>query len=364
MAVLSRVNAVQGEYVRLYCTFERDGNLSDPVIPVTVTIVSKNYYSESSSTSSSTDYSSSSQTESSSSTWQDNTTSFGPLLAKREAQGIWYVDWFVPFSLPVGSYYDIWTFKWDSNTPVEAVFEFDVHPAGQVNFWSSPAIVNQISDNVLAMIRDLSNDFIYEAQHIPVYWEQAYRTEDVDTVTTAYGNWNRDFKPLVRKNNRLVTDWVVDYNGRIRFNSSLDPEDTVYVTYKFAYFSSEEMLDFLMAGLYAMNGTPPASETYMGLGGMPFVWVYGVLLYAAMTAFQRLVFGLAWQERAIIYGETPELQQRAMDNIAKIYADYNETWKEWAKNIKSRKLPGISMIVTPEYTLPGGRSRWFRYMYK
>ena len=40
---------------------------------------------------------------------------------------------------------------------------------------------------------------------------------------------------------------------------------------------------------------------------------------------------------------------------------------DWEKLVEQKKLgpyPSSKLIVTPEYTLPGGRSRWFRYLFK
>jgi hypothetical protein len=180
----------------------------------------------------------------------------------------------------------------------------------------------------------------------------------------AYRNWQQDPKPLVFLNKRKVDDgWHVDYDGKIYWDSLMAPEDYVNINYQFAYFSKEELLSFLMLGLKAMNSIPPASETYSSLEQAPHIWDYGILVMAAITALKRLIFGWSWQEKRIIYGR-PEEAQAALALWQDLYKSYQEIWTENAKNVKTRKLPGMAMYVTPEYTLPGGRSRWFRYLYK
>jgi len=370
MSVQTRQTALQGEYVRLYCIFERDGMLADPSSPPKVQIVNSGYNQESSSSSTdstqSQPNSASSQTNSSSSTDYYHTTGFGPFTAKQENVGIWYADWLIPDNLPVGQWWDLWTFKWESSgVTIRKMFTIDVHPADTVNQWAGTPIASNISNMTASLLRDLTNLFLYEAQHIPVYWEQGYRGDDKRTLNFAYGNWSPGFRPLVRLNNRIVaTGWTTDNNGHIIFERDLDEDDQVYVTYKFAYFSDDEMTDFLVAGLYAMNTIPPSTEYYTNINSIPYSWVSAILLYAAMTGLQRLIFGLNFQEKGIIFGENPDSAQKAIDNFAKLYSDYDATWKEMAKNVKSRRLPSISMFVSPEYTLPGGRSRWFRYLYK
>jgi len=180
----------------------------------------------------------------------------------------------------------------------------------------------------------------------------------------AFRTWLKDPRPVIRVNNRIIDDgWYADYNGNIYFDRLMAPEDSVSAKYKFAYFSDEEMLGFLDFGLQMMNSMPPASTTYNNLLSMPVEWNAPVLLYAAILALKRLIFGLSFQEQRIVYGR-PEDAQAAMTAFQGLYADYFTIWQEQAKNAKTKKLPGIAQYVTPEYTLPGGRSRWFRYLYK
>ena len=171
----------------------------------------------------------------------------------------------------------------------------------------------------------------------------------------SYKNWNHDPSPLVRLGKRLIDDgWHADYDGRIYFDRLLSPEDTVNVTYNFAYFSKLEMVSFLNLGLQMMNGLPPASESYSSLNSCPQIWYGGILLYAAMTALKRLIFGWSFQEKRIIYG-SPEAADKALQLWQDLYKTYSELFAEFGKNAKTRKLPGMSQVSMPEYSLPGGR---------
>ena len=141
------------------------------------------------------------------------------------------------------------------------------------------------------------------------------------------------------------------------------PEDSVNVKYTFAYFSPEELQMFLKFGLGMMNGLPPASISYSSLETCPLEWEPGILLQAAIMAYKRLIFGWSYQESRIIYGR-PEDAQSVLAAWQDLYKSYQEQWDAFGKGVKTLKLPDISIYVTPEYTLPGGRSRWFRYLYK
>ena len=367
MSLQSRETGLRGEYIRLYHSFDRDGTLWDPAGYPIVYIVAADYNAVISSSSSNTEpivgYSSSS---SSSVELSQRTSGFQALQAKREANGVWYVDWYVPPDLAIGPWYDRWTFKWESSgVTTESISEFQVHAANDAIFWASPTTSTNISSPVRAMLNDLENDFLFEGQHSPIYWEQGLSLGDDKTFRFAHKNWRNDFEPMIRLNKRLKLDgFALDWNGVLRFNKALTPEDSVYTTYQFRYFSDEEMLDFLVAGMEALNSIPPVSEYYMQLTSTPGYWRYGIILYAALTGIQRLIYGLNFQEKQLIFGDDWSVVNAKIANLSKIYADYNTTWQEFAKNIKSRRLPAIGLNIQPEFTLPGGRSRWFRYLYK
>ena len=363
MAIQTRQTALVGEYVRLYCTFLKNGQLADPEMQPVVYILENEYYQESESSDSTDDIS-----DSSSESTARVEGPLGPLYAQKETRGTWYVDWFIPAGTVAGLYYDRWTFQWDNNSePETRIFEIDVQQSDEFINWVSPSVVHKVQDKTARLINDLKNDFIYEAQHIPVYWEQGLPRGDRKTFHFAYKNWNRDFRVLVRKNNALsLTGWYADYDGLLRFQNTLDPEDSVFTNYYFSYFSDEELLDFLLLGLKMMNSVPPASETYHSLNNAPHHWDAAILLHAGATAMRRLVFGFNFQERAFVLAESPDEQQRKIENFKQLYQEYDETFKEVAANTKTKRLPnpGMAQIVVPEYTLPGGRSRWFRYLYK
>jgi len=492
MSLQTRTTAIQNEIVRLYCTFQWDGILTSPVGQPVIEIIDTN-----------------------------GVTVIDNLPATQETIGVFYVDWYVPANLPLGDYYDRWFYQWEPSSSVnEKTLIFSVHSLDSYINFVSRGVSQKVSNRAVQLMNDLSNDFIYEAQHTPVYWEQGMRiqqpnqqkriknyyyftldsdtysaeigavytnnsqrfsvfqnlvpflsssssssesvvnssssssssssmdsssssssvsssssstsSESVDNVSSssssfvptttttttlwgykpiltcvgtgvptssgtltkvegvgddtieflsftssqsrfsttynlAYKNWLQDPRPIVRLNNRIVDDgWHADYDGKIFFDGLMAEEDSINVAYQFAYFSPEEVLSFLGLGLKMMNSTPPASVTYNNLVIMPAEWDAPVLLYAAVTALKRLVFGLNWQEKAILFGKPDnfERSQSAIDNFKGLYTDYNTLWLEVKKDAKTRKLPGIAQYVTPEYTLPGGRSRWFRYLYK
>jgi len=491
MSVQTRTTALQNEIVRLEFVFQQNGLLTSPNGQPLVEILDT-----------------------------DGVTVLDVLSPTAESPGIFFVDWFIPADLPVGDYYDRWTYQFGPVTGVrEDVNIFNVSSLDSYINFVSTGVSHNITSRAVQLLRDLSNDFIFEAQHIPVYWEQAMRIQQenvarrvkdyyfftldssdvsleketiyennghfftvfefsveplnsssssssldsssssssldssssssldssssssldssssssnssdssissesatnvssssssgIGTTTTTttpvyspevivtmvgtgdptdsgvltktrgngsdvltftevekkksrfstrydlvYNNWIKDPKPVVRVNDRIVSDgWYTDFNGKIYFDRVMAPEDSVNVHYKFAYFSDEELLSFLRFGLEMMNGVPPASITFRSFENMPGEWNPGVLLYAAILALKRLIFGFTFQERAIIFGQDPQAAKDAIAVYQSLYQEYSETWTKYSTDVKSKKIYGMSQFVTPEYTLPGGR---------
>jgi len=333
MAVQDRNTAVQGEVVRLTRTFVFNGSLWAMTNIPTVEIV------------------------------KEDGTVLDNLVSVTEAIGMYYADWTVPQDLDPGKYFDRWTYTYEGFSESQETAYFQVHTADTWMSFTGGLETMEVTNRMAVLLRALENDFIYEAQHIPVYWEQALLTADPTKRNLAYPNWRKDPVPVVRKNG-LITDqgWVVDYKGNMFFQDAPDETDDINVSYTFAYFSTEELAGFLNEGLRAMNALPPASWTYRNVNQVPFHWEYGILIVAAMFAMRRLIMGLNFQERSIIFGEDPDRARAAQQNFKDLYQEYSDVWKEVSAGIK-KTLPTTGMVVVPEYTLPGGRARWYRYLY-
>jgi len=334
MVVMDRYSAVQNENVRLYHVFEYNGSpLNPPSAPV-VTIVDK-----------------------------DGVVTLDTLTSIKQSAGVYYVDYFVPIGLPIGRYYDRWTYMYTSSDTAnsEDVSTFEVFPKDSTINFSTSFVSQKLSDPMSKAVRDLGNFFIWEVMHLPVYGEQAKRTGDNKRYNFAYRAWNKDPRPIVRVNRNIVNDgWYCDYNGNIFFETILNDSDVVYLDYCFSYFTPNDLAGFVMMGISALNALPPPAA-YTDIAQVPAEWWHGIMLYASIMALRRIILGLTTQEISIIFGEGDRLSA-ASEKIKGLYEDYYNSWKDFSTGLK-KKLPAMSQIVIPEYTLPGGRARWYRYMY-
>jgi hypothetical protein len=58
-----------------------------------------------------------------------------------------------------------------------------------------------------------------------------------------------------------------------------------------------------------------------------------------------------------------EAAKDAISNFMSLKENNEKEFTTDKKQMKKSTYPQIRVVSTPEFTLPGGRSRWFRYLY-
>ena len=211
MSIQTRTTALQNEIVRLYCQFEKNGVLANPGTQPSVTILDT-----------------------------DGVTILETVKAQLESTGVWYADYAVPALLPLGNYYDQWTFQWTAGgSVVEKTLLFSVFSLDSYINFVSKSTCHDIDARVIQMMKDLTNDFIYETQHIPVYWEQGMRIQQENQakrIKTYYyfelaGSQYDIYREDIYSNNgqqfTVFQDVLTDYSSSSEGSGSSSEEDVV-----------------------------------------------------------------------------------------------------------------------------------------
>ena len=110
-----------------------------------------------------------------------------------------------------------------------------------------------------------------------------------------------------------------------------------------------------------MNTYPPHSG--YNLDTLPDRYFTTVLYGAIKDALRTLMGCLMFQQPAQVFGGTEEAA-KAFSNFETLKQNYEKDWDKLVEQKKFGPYPKTRMVVTPEFTLPGGRSRWFRYLFK
>jgi len=272
--------------------------------------------------------------------------------------GFYIFDWNISSSQAVGEYTVTWTYDLDEDnvTTVQTVI---VAGDGEVG------AASQYSD-MIAGLRASLDMHLGCAQAIPVHDEQGSVCDDMQTVRFTFNKWNQNKFTRIYRNQKEVTSGVtINYfKGEVIFDEPLTDFDTVNGSYNFRWFSDTELDRFLQNAVHILNVYPPATRVSLQtLGsGDNLKYIPLVLYGAAKDAIRELLMCLQFQQPQEVFGG-PDAARQAFQNLETLKKNYEGDFNLLLEQKKYGSYVGLTKtVVTPEYTLPGGRSRWFRYL--
>lgn len=268
--------------------------------------------------------------------------------------GAYIFDWAVAVDLPPG--------------PYTAVWRYDVG-SGQINVDQGVIVIadgdagpTSLYAGRIAQFRHELELMICCAQAIPVRDEQGISNSRRDSYSFTFGRWNQSGPIRIYRNQKsLDEDLTVDYfRGKVIFDRPLTDYDTVNADYTFRWFEDEQLDRFLSNALHIVNFTTP--QTAYGLPNVPDIYIPLILYGAAKDALRELLLCIQFQQPQKVFGGR-DASQKAFGNIETLKKNYEGEFKELLEKKKYGRYPSIKAVVVPEFTLPGGRSRWFRYLF-
>jgi len=221
------------------------------------------------------------------------------------------------------------------------------------------------------IISDFEHVFIHDAQHIPVYYEKMRKNSDLSPriFNSFCGNFNFKPKPQVRYNEIIIdsegtsfsSPFKIDYDsGLVVFDTPLDRNDAIDISYSFHFFSKEQINLFFdqAASIYRVS---PLFGGPVSIYSADITTRNVIMLGAAAFAYRSLLASLAYQEKRLIFDNHSWEQgwMQIKDLFKSLWESYEKLW-EIALKAKSARLPLIASVTTPEFSLPGGRTlAWF-----
>lgn len=276
-------------------------------------------------------------------------------VGEKFAEGFYIYELTLETDADVGDYTVTWTYDLDGdiNTEVQSITVADV---------DRDKNNRSMYFGISAEVRDTLETYIRCTQRIPVYWEQAMQTADRSTCYFTFPRWNQSAgKTKIFRNDNIITEGIeIDYfKGRVSFDTPLSSYDKVFAQYNFQWFSEDDLNQFLLTAIRNFNTFPP--QTTYSFSTLPDTW-RGVVMYgAAIDAIREMLMCLQFQEPRLIFEDA----DRAFQNLETLKKNYEDMWSKLTENKKLGPYVGLTKtIVVPEFTLPGGRSRWFRHVFK
>jgi hypothetical protein len=222
---------------------------------------------------------------------------------------------------------------------------------------------SRISESQRVLMRKYLETLLRATQRIPVKNEQVIWNKERKIGKLTFGNWNQPAGVRIYRNNNLLTSgYSVDYlKGEIFFDNALEKTDFVNVDYNFRWFEDDELDVFMDSGIQRVNFYPPVTSYEFGY--VPHYWTFAAMWGAAVDAIRTIILDLIHQQPQIVLGG-PDIAQKMSDILDGQKRNYEDDLKTALDLKKYGPYIGLmNMTVTPEYSLPGGRSRWFRYLF-
>jgi hypothetical protein len=211
--------------------------------------------------------------------------------------------------------------------------------------------------------RGLLESFIGYAQRIPVFDEIGRLNRNRKMADFSFPRWNQPSKTKVFINGHISEiGYTVNYiDGKIVFDYPLASVDEVTASYTFRWFEDEELHAFIAEGINVFNQYAP--HTTYTIMDLPDRYMVTATMQAAVFALRRLIMDLMYQEPAKVYGGMNRANKLigSLDSLKKNYED--QLGNLYGEKVKFPYVGLTKTITTPMYTLPGGRSRWFRYLF-
>jgi len=268
--------------------------------------------------------------------------------------GFYVSEWQITKNQPIGKYTIRWRYTIDSEETLE---ESSVVVSSSDNLPYASAYYSRRQDLISALEKRINI-----AQATPIYNEQAKETKDYKAYRFSFPRWNtvRGTK-IYRNNNILNSGFEINYfTGEVIFDKIQTAFDVVKADYNFRWFSVDELSQYINDAISTLNTYAPHSQ--WDILRVPDRYLSGIIYHAAADAIRYLMLTLQWQEPQLVFGG-PENARQMFTNLETLKKNYEEEWKAIFDNKKYGPYPRIGIVVTPEYSLPGGRSRWFRELF-
>lgn len=162
--------------------------------------------------------------------------------------------------------------------------------------------------------------------------------------------------------------YKLTWNGKIFFVDQDDVPVAVHTyneieaSYFLRVFRQAEIKNAMMLALGEISAQPGTNK-YTRLGGLPLFYDAAIVVGATYYLLRQLHVMCMNPEIRMLLLDPESGAFNSMDQLRESIKLYEEDWKELLKTIGKARYPNMRTIITPEFQMPGGRSRMFRYAF-
>jgi hypothetical protein len=124
-------------------------------------------------------------------------------------------------------------------------------------------------------------------------------------------------------------------------------------------FTTDHMNSALNMALQSINAQPGATK-YPNVVNAPFYYEPALVYGAAYYMLRSVLVQLTNRQRRLLI-EDPDA--KFVEDLRSTATMYKEEFDKLLEKLPISRYPGIRSVVVPEFNMPGGRSRFFRYIW-
>ena len=194
---------------------------------------------------------------------------------------------------------------------------------------------------------------------------------------SVYKTINATYNPIIYEKDGVKNEYTdgnnyalglkikYDYLGNIYFVDdnddpiSIQSYDTIFASYSVRMFTSQHINSALYMSLQTINSQPGASK-YQTVASAPYYYEPTIVYGACYFLLRNLLVSLTQRQRRLLL-EDPD--SKIVEDLRQAATMYKEQYDELLKKLPLARYPNTRSIVVPEFNMPGGRSRFFRYIW-
>jgi hypothetical protein len=144
--------------------------------------------------------------------------------------------------------------------------------------------------------------------------------------------------------------------------ASVKEYDTILVSYYVKMFTNRQINNALYLALQAINAQPGLNKI-SNVASTPYWYDQTLVSGATYYLLRQLIVGLNQRERRLLVMDPDQNAFDAVSNLKESAKMYQEEFNELLKKLPLAVRPLMGTITTPEFAIPGGRSRLFRALW-
>ena len=144
--------------------------------------------------------------------------------------------------------------------------------------------------------------------------------------------------------------------------TSVKEYDTILVSYYVKMFTNRQINNALYLALQAINAQPGLNKI-SNVASTPYWYDQTLVSGATYYLLRQLIVGLNQRERRLLVMDPDQNAFDAVSNLKESAKMYQEEFNELLKKLPLAVRPLMGTITTPEFAIPGGRSRLFRALW-